>query len=435
MKAHLIAAIVGLLVVSACFAGCTGTEASTDTLKIGVVASMTGPASTTGRDVWQSAQLAADEINAEGGITVGGKNMTIELVQGDDESTREGGMKAVTKMITDDQIDLLTGGFSSAVVMAHQALVAENGVPYVISGASSSDVTRRTDINTSMMFHLAPITEASAAAGTIFIDDTMRPAVNAKFGRPADQPLRLGVIYQDSPFGKGGLDSIKDTIASKGLKVQVVAEEPFKMGETDYRTLLTSVKAKGVDVVYPIAFLNEEVPMLTQARRDVGLNTIFMAVECVDDPDYYKGVGQYGDFSIIQSRFSAYATPKGPISGNVEKYRADYTARFGASPGMMGAATYESVYVAAAAAEKAGSTDRAALTSALTTISVPELVESQQGGAITFANEHREAQFNLFMEQLHWDEAKQELRPKIIWPAELMEMEFQIPDWYRPSGA
>ena len=101
----------------------------------------------------------------------------------------------------------------------------------------------------------------------------------------------------------------------------------------------------------------------------------------------------------------------------------------------MGAAAYESVYVAAAAAEKADSTDRAALTSALTTISVPELVESQQGGAITFANEHREAQFNLFMEQLHWDEAKQELRPKIIWPAELMEMEFQIPDWYRPSGA
>ena len=56
---------------------------------------MTGPASTTGRDMWQSAQLAADEINANGGVFVTslGKNVTIELVQGDDESTREGGIR------------------------------------------------------------------------------------------------------------------------------------------------------------------------------------------------------------------------------------------------------------------------------------------------------------------------------------------------------
>ena len=436
MKTVLIGVIIGLLVISACFAGCTQAEAAGDGLKIGVVASMTGPASTTGKDVWQSAQLAADEINARGGVYVRslGKNVTVELVQGDDESTREGGQKAVTKLITDDRIDVLTGGFSSAVVTAHQSIVADHGVPYIITGASSSTVTRRTDINTSMMYHLAPITDASAAAGTVFVGEVMQPAVNAKFGRPAGQPLRMAVIYQDSPFGKGALDSIKSTIAAKGLKIEVVTEETFKMGETDYRTILTSVKAKGPDVVYPIAFLNEEVPMLTQARRDVGLNTIFMAVECVDDPDYYRGLGQYGDFSIIQSRFSAYAIPQGPISANVEQYRRDYEARFGASPGMMGAATYEGVYVAAAALEQAGTTERAALIDALNTIRVPEIVESQQGGAISFANEHRETQFNLFMEQLHWDAATQELRPKIVWPDELKEAAFQLPDWYRPGS-
>ena len=436
MRTGLIALVAGLLVISACFAGCTQVEASGDGLKIGVVASMTGPASTTGKDVWQSAQLAADEINARGGVFVKslGKNVTIELVQGDDESTREGGQKAVTKLITDDRIDVLTGGFSSAVVTAHQSIVAEHGVPYIITGASSSTVTRRTDINTSMMYHLAPITDASAAAGTVFVGDVMQPAVSAKFGRPADQPLRMAVIYQDSPFGKGALASIKDTIAAKDLKVEVVAEESFKMGETDYRTILTSIKAKGPDVVYPIAFLNDEVPMLTQARRDVGLDTIFLAVECVDDTDYYRGLGQYGDFSIIQSRFSAYAIPQGPISANVEQYRTDYEARFGASPGMMGAATYEGVYVAAAALEQAGTTDKAALINALNTIRVPEIVESQQGGAISFANQHRETQFNLFMEQLHWDAAEQELRPKIIWPDELKEAEFQLPDWYRPGS-
>ncbi len=218
--------------VSACIAGCTQAQASPASLKLGVVASMTGPASTTGKDVWQSAQLAADEINAKGGVFVKnlGKNVTIALVQGDDESTREGGIKAVTKMITDDKVDSLVGGFSSAVVTAHESIVAEHGVPYIITGASSSTVTRRTDINTSTMFHHAPITDASAGQTTVFIDEVMRPAINAKFGRPADQPLRLAVIYQDSPFGKGALTAIQDTIAAKNLKIQARCERDLQDG-------------------------------------------------------------------------------------------------------------------------------------------------------------------------------------------------------------
>src|SRR5665647_426666 len=146
MRTVLIAAIVGLLVVSACLAGCTQAQASAGSLKLGVVASMTGPASTTGKDVWQSAQLAADEINANGGVFVKslGKNVTIELVQGDDESTREGGQKIVTKMVTDDKVDALVGGFSSAVVTAHQSIVAENKVPYILSLIHISEPTRRT---------------------------------------------------------------------------------------------------------------------------------------------------------------------------------------------------------------------------------------------------------------------------------------------------
>ncbi|HOT95481.1 MAG TPA: ABC transporter substrate-binding protein, partial [Methanoregulaceae archaeon] len=247
-----------ILLAALLSAGCQTQSGTPATLKIGVVASMTGPASTTGKDVWQSAQLAADEINAKGGVFIRslGKNVTIRLVQGDDESTREGGQKAVTRMITDDRVDILVGGFSSAVVTAHQSIVAEHGVPYIITGASSSTVTHRTDVNTSMMFHHAPITDASASKTTIFIDEVMRPAINSKFGFPADRPLRLAVVYQDSPFGKGALSAIESTIAAKGLKVQVVANETFKMGETDFRTILTSVKAKGPDAVYPIAFLN-----------------------------------------------------------------------------------------------------------------------------------------------------------------------------------
>jgi len=437
MNAKYLILIAGLVLAAALVAGCTTQPAAPAALKLGVVSSMTGPASTTGRDMWQSAQMAADEINAKGGVFVKsiGKNVTVALVQGDDESTREGGQKVVTKMIADDKVDALIGGFSSAVVTAHQSTVAESGVPYIITGASSPTITRRTDINTSTMFHHCPTTDDYGAKTIQFVDEVMRPAINAKFGRPADQPLRMAVIYQDSPYGKGVLSAANATIARNNLKVEIVAEEPYKMGETDFRTTLTSVKAANPDVVYPAAFLNEQVPMMTQARRDVGLNTIFLAVECNDDADYYKGLGQYGDYSIIESRFSPYTVPKGPISTNVEKYQNDYAAKFNTSPGMMGAATYEGVYVAAAAAQQAGSTGRAALVTALGSVKVPEMIESMENGTISFGNTFRESKSNLYMEQLHWDPATQTLRPKIVWPAELKETEFQLPDWYRPGGA
>jgi small-conductance mechanosensitive channel len=68
-------------------------------------------------------------------------------------------------------------------------------------------------------------------------------------------------------------------------------------------------------------------------------------------------------------------------------------------------------------------------------VQVPEMVESMENGTISFGNTFRESKSNLFMEQLHWDPATQLLRPTIVWPAELKQTDFQIPDWYRPGGA
>ena len=116
MKHSTILVLAGILILSAFFAGCTQQAAApAQALKIGVVASMTGPSSSTGKGMWQSSQLAADEINANGGVYLSslGKKVPIQLVLGDDASTREGGMTAVTKLITQDNVDMLVGWFYS----------------------------------------------------------------------------------------------------------------------------------------------------------------------------------------------------------------------------------------------------------------------------------------------------------------------------------
>ncbi|HUU76505.1 MAG TPA: ABC transporter substrate-binding protein [Methanoregulaceae archaeon] len=431
----ILASCILLLCAALIITGCTEQQATTDELKIGVVASMTGPASTTGKDIWQSAVLAAEEINADGGVFVKefGANIPLKVILGDDESTREGGQKAVTRLITEDNVDILVGGFSSAVVSAHQSIASDHGVPYIVTGASSPIITHRTDVNTSYIFHHCPTTDDYGRQTILFANEVIRPAINQKFGFSADRPLRLAIVYQDSPYGKGVQNAVISTIQSENLPVVVVANETFKMGETDFRTVLTSVKSAEPDVIYPAAFLNEQIPMVTQARRDVGLNAIFLAVECNDDPDYYSGVGQFGEYSIIETRFSPYTVPQGPIQVPVEKFLLDFDEMWDGFPGMMGASTYEGVYIAVQAVEDAGTLDKANVRDALVSLKMPEIIEVMKDGTIAFTPEYREGQFKLYMEQLRWNEAENELRPVIIWPDDLKEDDFMLPDWFTPG--
>ena len=427
---------VGLILGGVAISGCTQqAAASPKEIKIGVVASLTGPASATGKDMWQSAQIAADEINANGGVYVQelGQKIPVRVIAGDDESTREGGQKTVTKLISSDNVDALVGGFSSAVTSATQSVVAERKVPYVITGASSPTITRRTDIDTTYMYHFCPTTDDYGGQTTRFISNFIRPAIYSKFNVTQDRPLRLAIIYQDSPYGKGVLTAVENTIKNENLPVKIVSNESFKMGETDYRTLLTNVKATQPDVIYSAAFLNEQAPMITQGRRDVGLNTLFVVVECNDDPDYYKGLSRYGEGSIIESHFSPYTVPNGSTANAAVAFKNSYEKKWGGLPGMMGATTYEGVNIVANAIGRSGSLDKTKIKDALATTSMPETIEAMKDGKINFSKDAREANFNLYMEQLAWNETLQALRPTIIYPADLSQGNFVIPDWYQPG--
>jgi branched-chain amino acid transport system substrate-binding protein len=429
--------ILGMILVTiALVAGCTQAAPKPAVIKIGVIASLTGPVSNLGTNMWQSAIIAADEINAAGGVYVKefGRKVNITLIPGDDESTREGGQKAATKLITEDRVDILVGGYSSAVTSAYQQTVAEYKVPFVVSGASSPIITHRPDVDTSTVFHHCPTTDAYGQYTTMFIDQVMRPAINAKFGFPESRPLRLALVYQDSPYGKGVQSAVNNTITKGNLKIVLVSQQSFKMGESDFRTALTAVKADKPDAVYAAAFPNEMSQLVPQARRDVGLNTIFLAVETCDAPEYYKGIGQFGEYSIIESRFSPYTVPSGTLATAQQGFKDEYHAKFGSYPDMMGASTHDSVHVAAQAIQNAGTTNKTAVVQALGSMKMPQLLEAMKDGTISFTPDYREAQFDLWMEQLFYDPGVGETRPKIVWPDNVKVTDFVLPSWYEPGS-
>jgi branched-chain amino acid transport system substrate-binding protein len=429
--------IASILIVAVFIAGCTQQPATQQpsttpgVIKVGVIASLTGPASNVGTNMWQSAQVAADKINSEGGVTLkDGSKAQIKLIVADDESTQQGGQKAATKLITDDKVDILVGGYSSAVTSSYQQTIAEHRIPYIVTGASSPIITRRTDIDTSYVFHHCPTTDAYGQYTTLFIDQVVRPAVNKKLSAPADRPFRLALLYQDTAFGKGIQTAVNNTITKNNLNIQLVSQESFKMGDSDFRTQLTKIKAASPDAVYLGAFPNEGAPIITQARRDTNLNTIFLNAENNDNAQFYKDLGQYGEGAIIESRFSPYIAPVGAVADAQNEFKRSYFARFGTYPDMMGASTYDGVFIATQVIENAGTTDKAAVRQALIDLEMPQIIEAMKDQTCSFSSDFRESTFDLWMEQLAYNATIGETRPVIVWPDNLKTADFVLPSWY-----
>lgn len=424
--------IAVLLIAAALIAGCSQQQATTSVIKVGVIASLTGPASNVGTNMWQSAQVAADKINADGGVTLkDGSKAQLKLIVGDDESTATGGQKAATKLITEDKVDILVGGYSSAVTSSYEQTIADNKIPFIVTGASSPIITHRTDgIDTSYIFHHCPTTDTYGQYTTLFIDQVIRPAVNKKLGAADTRPFRLALLYQDTAFGKGIQTAVNNTITNNKLNIQLVSQQSFKMGESDFRTQLTAIKAANPDALYLGAFPNEGAPAITQARRDISLNTIFLSAENNDNAQFYKDVGQYGEGAILESRFSPYTAPAGAVNQDQAAFKQAYFAKFGTYPDMMGASTYDGVFIAAKAIGNAGTTDKAAVRQALVDLKMPQLIEAMKDQTISFSPDFRESSFDLWMEQLAFNATAGETRPAIVWPDNLKTTDFILPSWY-----
>ena len=403
-------------------------------IRIGVVAPTTGGMSKTGRDMWQAAQLAAKEINEAGGVYVEEfkANLNVTLFLGDTESSKEGGISAVTKLIVEDKVDILVGGFSSAITMADEVVAIEHGVPFIVTGASYPGITRRTDYDTSCIFHHIATADVFGRRTMIWIAKQLRPKLIEALGLDENYKLRGGIFYQDSFYGLGAYEGAIKAIEEENLPIKIVYEEKYPMLTTDFSAFIPKMLEQKLDFIYWVGFLSETAAGITQARV-AGVNTLFIAVECCDDPDYFKLLGEWGDGSILQSRWSTYSPPKGPTYDRIIKFRNAYKEMWEELPSMMAVATYEGIYVAVEAIKKAGTLDKTAIIKALNEIHIPQICEIIEGGFIDYTEDYRELPIMHFMQQLYYDSSIGECRTKVIYPEEWSNppgAELELPEWY-----
>ncbi|MCW4034853.1 MAG: ABC transporter substrate-binding protein [Candidatus Bathyarchaeota archaeon] len=456
----LLAAVVIVIIVAAGAVAAwqlllTEPEPSTEgptTIKIGLVAPYSIPV---GQDMDRAARMAVDEINAAGGVYVSSldKYLDIELVTGNTEGANpEAAVTEVTRLISQEDVDLLIGGFGSSATLAGQVPAIESRVPYIITGASSHLVTRRgflPDDNSlkiddaegmSYMFHYCTTTYHYSETVAYFFAEAMQPLLETQYD--LNRNLRLAVLYRDDAFGQGVWDATKHFIEEDNLPIDIVAEVNYPTTTTTFQAELTTVKAAEPDAVYVVDFTTNTAIIYIQGQNDVGLNSVYIAVECCEEPEFYTALGQWGDYQLLESKFASYAGPPFYLP-MMDTYVADYEELYNTIPGMMGADTYDAFYIAKDAIERAGTIDKADVRDAIESCSLDQMLIITESGKIEFSTEedsyHEIAPFT-FVEQLIWDETAGECRPVLIWPetapivGQIQQADFVLPETYEPGS-
>jgi len=455
------AIVVVILVVAASVAVWQLTSTPSErTIKIGLVAPYQIPV---GQDMDRAARMAVKEINDAGGIYVAdlGTNLKIELIIADTENANpEVAVTAVTRAVKQDNVDLLIGGFSSGATLADQVVAIEERVPFIITGASTHLVTRRGPqanygglaegnalrINDaegmSYMFHYCTNTFHYSKTVAHFFAESMKPLLDSEFRFSASRKLRLAVIYRDDAYGQGVWDATKHYIEADNLPIEIVEEKSYPIDTTTFQAELIAIKAAKPDAVYVVDFTTNTATIYRQGQSDVGLNSVYIAVECCEEPEFYTALGQWGDYQLLESKFASYAGPPFYLP-MMDSYVADYEAKYDTIPGMMGADTYDAFYIAKDAIERAGTLEKSKVRDAIENCNMDQMLIITESGKIEFSTEtdtyHEIAPFT-FVEQLFYDEQLGESRPLVIWPETapvvgiIKQTEFVLPEDYEPGS-
>ena len=205
---------------------------------------------------------------------------------------------------------------------------------------------------------------------------------------------------------------------------------------------IITIKAANPDAVYVVDFTTNTATIYRQGQSDVGLNTIYIAVEACEEPEFYELLQQWGDKQLLESKFASYAGPPFYLP-MMDIYVPAYEDAYDKIPGMMGADTYDAFYIAKDAIERAGTLDKSAVRDAIETTDLPQMLIITESGRIEFSNTtetyHEIAPFT-FVEQLFYNETIGECRPKVIWPATapivgtIKQTDFVLPENYEPGS-
>ena len=334
-------ALVGLiLAVALIFTFGVSQSIAADTIKVGIVLPLTGKLAKFGEIENKSFLMALKEINAAGGVN--GKK--IELIIEDTTGKPDVGRSAIEKLITQDKVVMLGGGYSSSVTWATIAVAQQNKIPFLVNTGSADKITEQ---GWEYIFRLNPPVSEYSGAFESFLQSI------------ATDVKTVAILHENSLFGQSG--SKKFVKQCEALGLEVVMKEGYEAGAIDFKPLLMNVKSKKADLVYMISYIMDA-SLLMRQSKELNLNPKLFVGGAAGFtlPEFQKNAGKASAFVYSATLW----TPSVPYPG-AKAYYDKFVEIYNEPTEYHGAEAYSALYVIADALKRAKSLDRKDVRNAL----------------------------------------------------------------------
>ncbi len=340
MRRNLIA--LGLIIALLTATGCTrrGTNCADPggTIKIGVYGDLSGQTSSFGQSTKNGAQMAADEINAQGGIN----GRQVQLIHEDDQGEPGKAATVVAKLINQDQVRALIGEVASSNSIAAAPNAQEAKVPMISPSSTNPKVTQIGDY----IFRVCFI-------------DPFQGEVMAKFAANTLKAKRAAILFDsNSDYSKGLTRFFQESFIALGG--QIVSEQAYAQRDRDFSGQLTQIRSASPDVIYVPGYY-QEVGVISKQAKQLGINAPLMGGDGWDSPQLWDLGGDALNGNYISNHYSV-DDPSPAIQKFVAAYKAKYN---GVAPDALAALGYDAMMVLADSIRRAGGTECAQLRDAI----------------------------------------------------------------------
>ncbi|MCI5801545.1 MAG: ABC transporter substrate-binding protein [Oscillospiraceae bacterium] len=325
-----LAAALSVLLVALLLSGC-GAKTNENEIRIGINYELSGAVATYGQSSVDGIMMAIDEINAAGGIN--GK--TIVPVKYDNKSEPAEATTLANKLMTQDKVLAILGPATSGSFKAEIPVAEKNKVPVVTGSATADDVTVDLEDGQVVYNDDGSVKGLKEYAFRICFSDSYQGSAMAAFASE-NLSAAKAVIIKDtsSDYGKGLAANFLATFTEKGG--EVVAEEAYVSGNTDFNGILTKIKGMDFDVIYIPGYYQEAGLIIKQARAQ-GITAPILGADGFDSPTLAELAGADALNDVYYTNHYS-SLDKDPL---VTQFIADYNAKYGKEPDAFNALGYD----------------------------------------------------------------------------------------------
>jgi branched-chain amino acid transport system substrate-binding protein len=383
-----IASLLAILVVN--FSSASATE----NLKVGVILPLTDKLAQYGDIEQKSFFMAVEEINASGGID--GKK--IELIVENTKGKSDVGRSVIEKLIHQDKVMVIGGGYSSSVTWTTAEIAQQNKVPFVVNTGSADKITEQ---GWEYIFRInPPVSEYPGSFKT--------------FAKEVASDIKVvAIVYMNSLFGVS--ESRKFIQQAENLGLKIVLKQSYESSTVDFQPLLVKVKAKKPDLVYMIAY-NTEASLLMRQAKALNLNPKLFyghAIGCTL-PEFQNAAGKAVEYVWSATRW----TPAAPYTG-AQEYNDKFAAKYVMQTDYHGAQAYSAMYVIADALRRSKKLTREAVRIALSNTNMMTVF-----GPVKFVSYDKKSQQNRLPTLLvQWINGKL----ATVWPQKIASQKYVYP--------